>query len=109
MQGLGSALDGKNAEAKEVAYKALKHSSAGVRRVNAVQVLPRSAETVTALLAAGLLKDSRSPSAAPELCWPWQISLPLHRLEKQCWQPLSNPLDSAEIGGSATPPSLRGR
>ena len=56
MQGLG-ALDGKNAEATAVAYKALKHPSAGVRR-NAVQVLPRSAESVAALLAAGVLKDS---------------------------------------------------
>ena len=56
LQGLG-ALDGNNADATAVAYQALKHPSAGVRR-NAVQVLPRSAESVAALLAAGVLKDS---------------------------------------------------
>jgi putative membrane-bound dehydrogenase-like protein len=55
IHGLG-ALDGENAEAAEVAYGALKHPSAGVRR-NAVQVLPRTAKSVEALLKAGLLSD----------------------------------------------------
>ncbi len=55
MQGLG-ALEGKTPEATSVAYQALKHPSAGVRR-NAVQVLPRSAESVAAILSAGLLRD----------------------------------------------------
>jgi putative membrane-bound dehydrogenase-like protein len=56
LHGLG-ALDGKNAEATAAAVGALKHPSAGVRR-NAVQVLPKSADSVTAILAAGLPGDS---------------------------------------------------
>ncbi len=56
MHGLG-ALDGSNADATAVAIKALKHKSAGVRR-NAVQVLPRDAKSVAALLEAGLLQDA---------------------------------------------------
>jgi putative membrane-bound dehydrogenase-like protein len=56
MHGLG-ALDGSNAEATAVAVKALKHASAGVRR-NAVQVLPKDAKSVAAILDAGLTRDS---------------------------------------------------
>ncbi len=55
IHGLG-ALDGKNPEATAIAVAALKHPSAGVRR-NAVQVLPRDAEAVSALLGAGVLSD----------------------------------------------------
>jgi putative membrane-bound dehydrogenase-like protein len=55
LHGLG-ALDGANPEATAAAVDALKHQSAGVRR-NAVQVLPRTAESVTALLNAGVLND----------------------------------------------------
>jgi len=55
MHGLG-ALDGSNPKATAVALTALKHKSAGVRR-NAVQVLPRTGESVRALLGSGLLKD----------------------------------------------------
>ncbi len=55
MHGLG-ALDGSNAEATAVAYAALRHPSAGVRR-NAVQVLPRNAASVAAILSAGLTRD----------------------------------------------------
>jgi putative membrane-bound dehydrogenase-like protein len=55
IHGLG-ALDGENAEATAVAYAALKHRSAGVRR-NAVQVVPRSAKSVAAILDAGLTQD----------------------------------------------------
>ena len=56
MHGLG-VLEGSNDEATAVAIKALKHPSAGVRR-NAVQVVPRSAESVAAILDAGLLSDA---------------------------------------------------
>src|SRR5438132_992954 len=45
-----------NAVAPAVASAALKHRSAGVRR-NAVQVLPRTAESVTAIRNAGLIQD----------------------------------------------------
>ena len=55
LHGLG-ALDGSNPEATAVAVAALKHPSAGVRR-NAVQVLPRDAKSVDAILAAGLTRD----------------------------------------------------
>jgi putative membrane-bound dehydrogenase-like protein len=55
MHGLG-ALDGSNAEATAVAVAALKHPSAGVRR-NAVQVLPRTATSVRAILENGVLQD----------------------------------------------------
>jgi putative membrane-bound dehydrogenase-like protein len=55
MHGLG-ALDGSNPEATTVVVAALKHPSAGVRR-NAVQVLPRAATSVTAILDNGLLQD----------------------------------------------------
>src|SRR5262245_58266432 len=55
LHGLG-ALDGSNAEATAVAVAALKHKSAGVRR-NAVQVLPRSPQSVAAILDAGVMKD----------------------------------------------------
>jgi putative membrane-bound dehydrogenase-like protein len=55
MHGLG-ALDGKHDEATAVAVAALMHPSPGVRR-NAVQVLPRDAKSVRAILDAGLTKD----------------------------------------------------
>src|SRR5436305_8968439 len=55
LHGLG-ALDGSMPEATAVAVAALKHPSAGVRR-NAVQVLPRDAKSVAALLDAGLTRD----------------------------------------------------
>jgi putative membrane-bound dehydrogenase-like protein len=55
MHGLG-ALDGSNAEATAVASAALRHPSAGVRR-NAVQVLPKNAASVAAILSAGLTRD----------------------------------------------------
>lgn len=51
------ALDGSNAEAVAVAEASLKHKSPGVRR-NAVQVLPKSPESVSAILGAGLVQDS---------------------------------------------------
>ena len=56
LHGLG-ALDGSNAEATVVAMAALKHHAVGVRR-NAVQVLPHDAKSVTAILDAGLTRDS---------------------------------------------------
>ncbi len=56
LHGLG-ALDGTNPEATAVALAALRHKSPGVRR-NAVQVLPRTAASTEALLAADLLADS---------------------------------------------------
>ncbi|MCH8830888.1 MAG: c-type cytochrome, partial [Planctomycetes bacterium] len=56
LHGLG-ALNGTNRSATKIAYLALKHRSAGVRR-NAVQVLPRNSESVKAVLDAGLLTDS---------------------------------------------------
>jgi putative membrane-bound dehydrogenase-like protein len=55
LHGLG-VLDGTNSEATAVAVAALKHNSAGVRR-NAVQVLPREAKSVAAILDGGLLRD----------------------------------------------------
>lgn len=54
LRGLG-AIDG-DAKAREAAASALKHPSAGVRR-NALQVLPRDAEAVKAILAAGSIAD----------------------------------------------------
>lgn len=56
LHGLG-ALDGSNAEVVQAAVAALRHKSPGVRR-NAVQVLPRSAETVNAIKEAKLLRDA---------------------------------------------------
>ncbi|MCI0460913.1 MAG: c-type cytochrome, partial [Gemmataceae bacterium] len=55
IHGLG-ALEGSNAEATAVAYAALKHRLAGVRR-NAVQVLPKTPQSVDTLLDAGLTRD----------------------------------------------------
>jgi putative membrane-bound dehydrogenase-like protein len=55
LHGLG-ALDGSIPEATAVAVAALRHPSPGVRR-NAVQVLPRTGESVDAVLAAGLIRD----------------------------------------------------
>jgi putative membrane-bound dehydrogenase-like protein len=55
IHGLG-ALDGANPDATAAAFAALKHRSAGVRR-NAVQVLPRDAKSVAAILSAGLTQD----------------------------------------------------
>jgi putative membrane-bound dehydrogenase-like protein len=58
IHGLG-ALDGSNPEATSVAVAALKHQSPGVRR-NAVQVLPRNAASVAAILDARLTSDPDS-------------------------------------------------
>lgn len=55
LQGL-DALDGSDAESFGAAAEALKHPSAGVRR-NALLTLPRDAETVERVLAAGSLND----------------------------------------------------
>jgi putative membrane-bound dehydrogenase-like protein len=55
LHGLG-ALNGTSAEATAATVSALRHSSAGVRR-NAVQVLPPRAQSVQAILDAGLLGD----------------------------------------------------
>jgi uncharacterized protein len=56
LHGLG-ALDGSNPKALAAAVAALQHKSAGVRR-NAVGVLPRTAESIGAVIGAGLLKDA---------------------------------------------------
>ena len=55
LQGLG-ALNGSNAEAMQVAIKALSHPAAGVRKA-AVQVLPKNQQSVAAIQASGLLND----------------------------------------------------
>ncbi len=55
IHGLG-ALDGSDTGATAVATAALRHRSAGVRR-NAVQVLPKTLSSVTAVLNAGLTQD----------------------------------------------------
>ena len=55
LHGLG-ALDGSNAQAMEVAVKALSHPAAGVRK-NAVQVLPRNEATLKAIQQANLMND----------------------------------------------------
>ena len=52
-----AALDGTDPKVIETAVAALKHKSAGVRR-NALQVLPRKTELVTAIQASGVLKDA---------------------------------------------------
>ncbi len=56
MHELGT-LEGSHAEAMEVVLAALRHPSAGVRRV-AIQVLPSKPASTAALLAAGVLADS---------------------------------------------------
>lgn len=56
MQGLGG-LDGNNAEATAVAIADLKHPSAGVRQA-ALDVLPRNASSVAAILDAKSLDDA---------------------------------------------------
>lgn len=56
MHGLG-ALDGSNAEALQVATKALNHPAAGVRKT-AAQVLPKNEQGLIALLQSGILRDS---------------------------------------------------
>jgi putative membrane-bound dehydrogenase-like protein len=55
MHGLG-ALDSADSDAAAAAYSALSHPSPGVR-LNAIQVLPRDAKSITAILGAGLLND----------------------------------------------------
>ncbi len=55
LHGLG-VLTGAEGEATQVAYAALKHPSAGVRR-NAVQVLPKTQQSASAVLSSGLLND----------------------------------------------------
>jgi uncharacterized protein len=56
MHGLG-ALDGAHPEVTAAAAGALGHPSAGVRR-NALQVLPHHADSVTAIIKAGVLQDA---------------------------------------------------
>lgn len=56
MHGL-KALDGTNAEALDVAYKALMHPVAGVRKA-AIQVLPKTPATLIALQKAKVLNDA---------------------------------------------------
>jgi uncharacterized protein len=56
MHGLG-ALDGSNRRATSVALEALSHPAAGVRKA-AIEVLPRNAQTLQALLGAGNLEDA---------------------------------------------------
>jgi len=56
LQGLG-VLDGSNAEASKAVVSALKHPSAGVRKT-AVEVLPRNAASVDALMQANSLNDA---------------------------------------------------
>ncbi len=56
LHGLG-ALEGSNIEAVEVARAALRHPAAGVRKA-ALQVLPRTEETLQALLDADVLNDA---------------------------------------------------
>jgi putative membrane-bound dehydrogenase-like protein len=56
LHGLG-VLDGNHSEATAAAVAALRHASSGVRR-NAVAVLPPSADSVKAILAADLINDS---------------------------------------------------
>ena len=55
LHGLGS-LDGSDRVSTASAVEALRHPSVGVRR-NAVQVLPRSNDSVAAILASGVLAD----------------------------------------------------
>jgi uncharacterized protein len=56
IHGLG-ALNGSNAEALQVAVKALAHPAAGVRR-NAIQVLPKNQASLEALLRSNVLQDA---------------------------------------------------
>jgi len=56
LQGLG-ALDGSNAEAVQVAIKALSHPAAGVRKA-AVEVLPKNQQAIDAIQASGIINDS---------------------------------------------------
>ncbi len=56
LHGLG-ALDGADQQAAAAAIDALDHKSAGVRR-NAVLVLPRTSESVAAVIKAGVLADA---------------------------------------------------
>jgi putative membrane-bound dehydrogenase-like protein len=56
LHGLG-ALDGNNAEAVRVAFDALRHPAAGVRR-NALLAMPRDARTFDAISQAGVLRDT---------------------------------------------------
>ena len=55
MQGL-NALNGTNKQATDVAFRALTHANAGVRRA-AVQALPHTPATVQAMINAGSFKD----------------------------------------------------
>ncbi|MBF9254608.1 ThuA domain-containing protein [Pontibacter sp. 172403-2] len=55
LQGLG-ALDGSNAEALQVAIKALSHPAAGVRKA-AVEVLPKNQQAIDAIQASGIIND----------------------------------------------------
>ncbi|MDO9552447.1 PVC-type heme-binding CxxCH protein [Rhodonellum sp.] len=55
LHGLG-ALDGSNKDAIRIVTTALKHPAAGVRK-NAIAVLPKTEESLKAIIDAGLLKD----------------------------------------------------
>ena len=55
------ALDGKNKDALKVVTRALNHPSAGVRR-NAVLVLPRTDQLISAIQQSGILRD-KNPQA----------------------------------------------
>lgn len=52
-------LDGENRDALKAVVGALRHPSAGVRR-NAVQVLPKSEASVSAIVQSGVLKDKNA-------------------------------------------------
>jgi putative membrane-bound dehydrogenase-like protein len=56
LHGMG-VLDGSNAEALDVAVKALRHPAAGVRKA-AIEVLPKTPATFEALVAANVFKDA---------------------------------------------------
>lgn len=88
LHGLG-VLDGSNAEALKVAQAALKHPAASVRKT-AVQVLPASAQTAEALLAANSLNDSEPLVALHTLLAFTQIPLS-PAVEKAVLAALSNP------------------
>jgi uncharacterized cupredoxin-like copper-binding protein len=56
LHGMG-VLDGSNAEALDVAVKALRHPAAGVRKA-AIEVLPKTAASFEAMVAANVFKDA---------------------------------------------------
>ena len=98
LQGLG-ALDGPNAPAAEAVTAALKHPSAGVRR-NALQDLPRNAQSAAAVLSAGLL-TIRIRRSAWRRCCAWPISPPRTRPPRP-WPTPCGGAWSATTDGSPT-------